>query len=192
MQERENDIKAVVDARKELEGHHKVLHEKTLTVLQKFKDELDADLTTRYTKGEQELLDMADEGTHLLSPPLPYLLSLIFFPFSLSSLYHKVIREKMLAINTDLAAELLTSLSCSPSLRAFSSLLFKLLTFVKELVARAKFAKQQAEFQHEADVNMEKVRNELLAMEELHKVCRVCCLGVLMLVFSPIMLARKL
>ena len=62
MLERENDIKAVVEARKELEGHHKILHEKTLVVLQKFKDELDADLTTRYTKGEQELLDMADEG----------------------------------------------------------------------------------------------------------------------------------
>lgn len=62
MQERENDIKAVVDARKELEDHHKNLHEKTLVVLQKFKDELDSDLTARYTKGEQELLDIADEG----------------------------------------------------------------------------------------------------------------------------------
>ena len=62
MLERENDIKAVRDARKELEGHHKNLHEKTLLVLQKFKDELDSDLTARYTKGEQELLDMADEG----------------------------------------------------------------------------------------------------------------------------------
>jgi hypothetical protein len=118
MQERENDIKAVVEARKELEGHHKTLHEKTLVVLQKFKDELDADLTDRYTKGEQELLDMADEGTLI------------------------------------------------------EICLFSLLIPLKELVARAKFAKQQAELQHEADKNMGKVRNELLAMEEMHKVRR--------------------
>lgn len=117
MQERENDIKAVVEARKELEGHHKTLHETTLAVLQKFKDELDADLSARYTRGEQELLDMADEGT------------LTLFSF--------------------------------------------FCTFVdppKELIVRAKFAKQQAEFQQEADKNMELVRNELLTMEEQHKV----------------------
>ena len=35
---------------------------------------------------------------------------------------------------------------------------------------RAKFAKQQAELQNEADTNMGKIRNELLSMEEQHKV----------------------
>ena len=115
MAERENDIKAVVEARKELEGHHKLLHDKTLVVLQKFKDELDADLMDRYKKGEQELLDMADEGK-------------------------------------------------------FRHQTFSFLLCFLELIARAKFTKQQAELQHEADVNMEKIRNELLGMEEQHKV----------------------
>jgi hypothetical protein len=62
MLERENDIKAVVTARKELEEHHKTLHEKTLAVLHRFKEELDSDLVSRYEKGERELLDMADDG----------------------------------------------------------------------------------------------------------------------------------
>lgn len=39
-----------------------------------------------------------------------------------------------------------------------------------ELVARAKFAKQQAEFQQVADSNLAKVKNELSTMEEHHKV----------------------
>lgn len=63
MLERENDIKAITEARKELETHHKTLHEKTLVVLQKFKQELDDDLASRYERGERELLDMADDGT---------------------------------------------------------------------------------------------------------------------------------
>ena len=84
MQEKENDIKTIIDVRKELEEHHKVLHEKMLTVLQKFKNKLDTNLITHYTKKKQELLDMADEDTHLLLyPPHPYLFSylLSIFPF---------------------------------------------------------------------------------------------------------------
>lgn len=63
LQERENDLRSVVDARKELEDYHKTLHEKTLTAIQKFKEDIETDVTARYEKSSQEMQDMADDGT---------------------------------------------------------------------------------------------------------------------------------